>query len=145
MEPLSGSSQGPFLLEPSETWKIITWGGMITCVMGFTIVALYLAKQHATNFALNPMSFLSAKQSQSWTRIGWAMYAGTMGAWVLTLPGYFASVTGWFGLLAYGISTGIPVLLVAYAGQRVQQQCPDALSLLDFVRWRFGMVLLFKC
>ena len=45
---------------------------------------------------------------------------------------------GWIGLLVYAFSCGYPILLIAYLGSSIRIRHPKALSIGDFVYWRYG-------
>lgn len=44
------------------------------------------------------------------------------------------------GIVAYAVSTGFPILLIAFAGDRITSGLPHVFSLADFVGWRFGPI-----
>ncbi len=62
------------------------------------------------------------------------------GAWALVTPANFASYAGIVGVCSYAVATGIPILLIAFAGNRITQGMPHVFSLSDFVGWRFGPI-----
>jgi Na+/proline symporter len=44
------------------------------------------------------------------------------------------------GVCSYAVVTGFPILLIAFAGERITGGMPHAFSLSDFVGWRFGPI-----
>ncbi|KAG0346828.1 hypothetical protein BG004_000749 [Podila humilis] len=52
----------------------------------------------------------------------------------------YAYSSGIVGLVAYSVSCGIPIYLVARVGSVLHRKYPNVLSLGDFVHWRFGTV-----
>lgn len=73
-------------------------------------------------------------------RIAWSFYAGAMGAWVLSSPASFATLGGMLGLVMYSLASGLPFIMIAFAGEKIQSKLPHVLSLTDYVGWRFGFV-----
>lgn len=73
-------------------------------------------------------------------RIAWSFYAGAVGAWVITGPANYATFAGIIGLVMYAVSSGLPVIMIAYAGDIIQKKVPHVLSLTDFIGWRYGWV-----
>lgn len=53
-------------------------------------------------------------------RIAWSFYAGAVGAWVITGPASYSPFAGVIGLVMYAISSGLPVIMIAYAGGMIQ-------------------------
>ncbi|KAG0007657.1 hypothetical protein BGZ80_004397 [Entomortierella chlamydospora] len=55
------------------------------------------------------------------------------------MPAYVVSA-GIVGLVAYSVSCGLPIFLVARVGAVLHRKYPGVLSLGDFVQWRFGTI-----
>ena len=53
-------------------------------------------------------------------RISWSFFAGALGAWVISTPSNYAFHSGWIGLSAYALYSGLPALLIAYAGDAIR-------------------------
>lgn len=75
-----------------------------------------------------PLSPLPLPQAPT-TRIAWSFFAGALGAWVISSPpSYVASGFGYgagaIGLVFYSLSSGLPVIMIAFAGSviRVSEQ-----------------------
>jgi Na+/proline symporter len=85
-------------------------------------------------------AFTTARGTQSLWRIGWSFFCGAVGAWALVTPANFASFAGIVGVVSYAVTTGIPILLIAFAGERITSGMPHVYSLADFVGWRFGAI-----
>ncbi|KAI7826017.1 hypothetical protein BC939DRAFT_378096, partial [Gamsiella multidivaricata] len=84
--------------------------------------------------------FLTARHSIPLRTIAWSFYAQGVGAWVIfSMPAYVVSA-GIVGLVAYAVSCGLPIIIVARVGAILHRKYPDVLSLGDFVQWRFGTV-----
>ncbi|KAJ1503030.1 hypothetical protein HMI55_002642, partial [Coelomomyces lativittatus] len=86
-------------------------------------------------------AFLTARGTQSWLRIGWSFFAGSMGAWAIALPAGYAVEFGLYGVIAYALASGLPCVMIAFLGKYVQLQWPKPLSLTDFTNWRFGLAI----
>ena len=61
-----------------------------------------------------------------------------MGAWVITGPAGFGSFAGMLGIWMYALAAGIPFIMIAYAGEKIQSKVPHVLSLTSYMGWRFG-------
>ena len=63
---------------------------------------------------------------------------------VLFVPSAFivhpVTGAGWVGLLSYAFFCGMPIVLIAWMGSSIRQRHPKALSIGDFVFWRYGRV-----
>ncbi|KAL7747845.1 hypothetical protein RI367_006780 [Sorochytrium milnesiophthora] len=128
------------LLQPSSGFVTGTYAATIVVLTAFMAVAVLLTRRYLRSHDFSLDSFLTARGSSPWLRVGWSFYAGAMGAWAIATPAQFAATTGYISLIAYAISSGIPILLVAFFGERIQALLPRPLSLSDFVLWRFGRV-----
>ena len=53
-------------------------------------------------------------------RIGWSFFAGAVGAWVISGPANYATYAGLLGLFFYSFSSGLPFIMVAYAGDVIR-------------------------
>lgn len=62
------------------------------------------------------------------------------GAWAVVTPASFAYIAGIVGVVAYAVATGIPILMIAFFGERITSGMPHVFSLSDFVGWRFGPI-----
>lgn len=53
-------------------------------------------------------------------RIGWSFFAGAVGAWVIASPANYATYSGLLGLFFYSFCSGLPFLMIAYAGDIIR-------------------------
>jgi hypothetical protein len=53
-------------------------------------------------------------------RIGWSFFAGAVGAWVISGPANYATYAGLLGLFFYSFCSGLPFLMIAYAGDVIR-------------------------
>lgn len=53
-------------------------------------------------------------------RVAWSFYAGAVGAWVITGPANYSTYAGVIGMVMYATCSGLPVLMIAYAGGAIQ-------------------------
>lgn len=89
----------------------------------------------------SPDFFLTARRSVSMFTISWSFYAGAMGSWALFGPPSYGLVAGPLGIIMYSISCGLPILIVAFLGGIIHQLVPTVISMADYVRRRFGLVV----
>eukprot|EP00457_Paulinella_chromatophora_P003793 gb/GEZN01003801.1/.p1 GENE.gb/GEZN01003801.1/~~gb/GEZN01003801.1/.p1 ORF type:complete len:641 (+),score=31.40 gb/GEZN01003801.1/:98-1924(+) len=99
--------------------------------------AVYMAKKWQDK-TLTTEDFITARGQVPMWRLGWSFFAGAIGAWVIASPAAYASSAGMLGLVFYSLSSGLPVLLIAYAGPIISKAHPSVLSLTDFMGHRFG-------
>ncbi|KAF9293313.1 hypothetical protein BGZ88_005533 [Linnemannia elongata] len=118
----------------------VTYGLSITTIVLFGLVAMILAHRRQKVQKDTTEFFLTARRSVPERTIAWSFYASGVGAWVITaMPAYVVSA-GIVGLVAYSISCGLPIFLVARVGAVLHRKYPGVLSLGDFVQWRFGTI-----
>ncbi|KAI9182844.1 hypothetical protein H9P43_003754 [Blastocladiella emersonii ATCC 22665] len=149
-------------LEPGTAFVAWTWAASVTTLVAFASAAVLLTRRHsaaqrcksnsssddgagtpkppAGDDAFDTEQFITARGTQPWARIGYSFFAGALGAWAIATPANMAATAGYIGLVSYAVSTGIPTVLVAFAGERMQRLLPRPLSLSDFVLWRYGRV-----
>jgi hypothetical protein len=58
-------------------------------------------------------------------RIAWSFFAGALGAWVISSPPAYTGSgynygTGAIGLVFYSLSSGLPVIMIAFAGNIIR-------------------------
>ncbi|KAG0340422.1 hypothetical protein BG000_011981 [Podila horticola] len=118
----------------------ITYGVSIATVVLFGLVALTLSHRRQKHHQDTTEFFLTARKSVPERTIAWSFFASGVGAWVIfAMPAYVVSA-GIVGLVAYSVSCGIPIYLVARVGSVLQRKYPNVMSLGDFVQWRFGTI-----
>jgi Na+/proline symporter len=113
---------------------IVAAFGVFACVFMF-VRQRRNAKADSTEF------FLTARRSVGWFYIGWSFFAAAMGSWTLFSPGSYGYFAGTLGLAMYAVSSGFPVLMIAFLGGYVHKLVPNVMSFTDFVRRRFGPVV----
>jgi Na+/proline symporter len=82
--------------------------------------------------------FITARKTQGMWRVGWSFFAGSVGAWVIVTPSSYASYAGMLGLVFYSLAAGVPLLVIAFFGQSVQERFPNVCSVSEFALLRFG-------
>ncbi|KAF9101922.1 hypothetical protein BGX29_005120, partial [Mortierella sp. GBA35] len=118
----------------------VTYGLSITTIVLFGIIALVLARRRQRVKKDDTEFFLTARKSVPLRTIAWSFYAQGVGAWVIfSMPAYVVSA-GIVGLVAYSVSCGLPILIVARVGSVLHRKYPGVLSLGDFVQWRYGNI-----
>ncbi|KAI8800337.1 hypothetical protein BJ742DRAFT_841981, partial [Cladochytrium replicatum] len=103
------------------------------------VVSFYSSKSKPTTVDF----FLTARSSSPTLSIAGSFYATSLGAWVVfSMPSYVVTA-GIVGLVFYALSSGLPIIMIAYVGSVVQKKFPYIISIGDFARWRFGTVMRF--
>lgn len=54
---------------------------------------------------------------------------------MIVTPGSFGSFAGIVGVVVYALTSGIPIVLIALAGDVITRQLPHVYSLSDYVGW----------
>ena len=109
---------------------------LVTIGFGIGVVIYYKRTKQAEQ--MDNTTFVTAKDSVGKWAIAWSFYASGIGSWVLTGPADLAFFSGLISVFAYGFAVGIPALVIAFFGPKMQAAYPDILSLSDFVNFRFG-------
>lgn len=100
-------------------------GYLVLCyTLGCVLVAAFAVYAFVTGHRLHTSrgvnstvsGFITAKRQVSTVRIAFSFFAGALGAWAISGPSYFTAVNGITGLVMYSTMSGLPVLLIAFAG-----------------------------
>ncbi|GIL45946.1 hypothetical protein Vafri_3056 [Volvox africanus] len=129
-------------MDEHKKYVIISY---VTCIFAQVLFAIYAIVGYTFRLISNHRDqtveeFITARGTQNRWRIGWSFFASSVGAWCITSPSSFAVWTGILGLVMYAFSSGIPVLIIALFGSKVQSLYPDVCTMPDFVGKRFGPV-----
>lgn len=117
----------------------LSYGLSVPMVVGVFIFAMacgYYKRKQITDTE----SFITARKSVGYLYIAWSFYAGAVGAWVIASPASYAAYAGMLGLVFYSLSSGLPFIMIAFAGEKIRTKVPHVLSLTDYMGWRFGFV-----
>ena len=98
----------------------------------------YVGYKASTEKELDQDTYLSARGSQNWLRIGLSLFASGMGMWLLFGPAEVGYYGGFWEVLGYAISASTPFLLLAYVGPKIRAKLPEGVTLADYVRMRLG-------
>lgn len=63
-----------------------------------------------------------------------------MGCGILSTYPEVASIAGVQGLIVYGVSSSLPIMLFAFLGPIIRQRCPDGFILTEWARERYGVI-----
>lgn len=117
----------------------LTYGLTIPLVVGMAVYAMILGyMKRKTNH--NNELFITARKQAGPFLIGWSFYAAAVGAWVIASPASYAAYGGMLGLVMYSLASGLPFIMIAFAGAKIQTKMPGVLSFTDYMGWRFGFV-----
>ena len=108
---------------------------LTACTLGFFG---YIAYRSVSESEIDDDSYLSARGTQDWPRIGLSLFASGMGIWVLLGPSEVAYYGGFWDVLGYAVSASTPFLLLAYVGPMIRDRLPDGVTLADYARHRLG-------
>jgi Na+/proline symporter len=84
---------------------------------------------------------LSARGTQNWAPVGFSLFAGAMGGWVIYAVPEVSVLMGPWGLIGYSLSMMIPYLALPMVTPLVLKRAPKGFTMLEFTRKRFGWVL----
>ncbi|MDP6662141.1 MAG: hypothetical protein QF545_04320 [Candidatus Thalassarchaeaceae archaeon] len=98
----------------------------------------YVGYTAAAEQEMDSDTYLSARGSQSWVRIGLSLFASGMGVWILFGPSEVGYFGGFWDVVGYALSSATPFLLLAYVGPLIREQLPDGITLADYVAKRLG-------
>lgn len=109
-------------------------------LVAFTSFAFIYGYLKRNKFNRNQEEFITAHRQVGFARIGWSLFAGNLGAYVISFFPSYAPFSGWIGLIFSALGQGSLVLTVCYAGEAIRTKVPHVQSLNDFVGWRYGWV-----
>lgn len=123
-------------------WIIVSYVVCVTAAVLFAAYAFAFGWWHKRRAAVaeTTETFVTARGTQHWGRIGWSFYAGAVGAWVVATPGNYAYFGGIIGVVSYAVSSGIPILMIAFFGEQMTASVPHVYSMADYVGWRYGPI-----
>ncbi len=119
---------------------------MITATLALVVVVLFgvwAAYLYYTSKAGADLEFfLTARNTQPWTRVGWGLFVASCGSGVLFGPASFILFGGgYIGLITYSLFAGLPLILIAYLGNAIRARVPSPMSISSFAKWRYGSAM----
>jgi Na+/proline symporter len=87
--------------------------------------------------------FVTARGTSPMWRVVWSFLAGSAGAWVLSSPPGYAQSAGVVGMVFYSLASGIPIILLALLGDKIQKMLPKVLGFTHYVEFRYGKLCQF--
>ncbi|CAI5506165.1 unnamed protein product [Closterium sp. Naga37s-1] len=118
-----------------------TFGVLAVVLFGAGACAFAVYREMKQGGPDTPDFFLTARKSVPMLTIAWSFYAGAMGSWALFGPPSYCSYAGTLGMIMYSISAGLPIIIVAWFGAVIHRLVPSVVSMADYVRRRFGLVI----
>ena len=98
----------------------------------------YVGYTAAAERKMDSDTYLSARGSQSWQRIGLSLFASGMGIWILFGPSEVGYYGGFWDVVGYALSSATPFMLLAYVGPLIREKLPHGVTLADYVSMRLG-------
>ena len=98
----------------------------------------YVGYTAAANRKMDSDTYLSARGSQSWQRIGLSLFASGIGIWILFGPSEVGYYGGFWDVVGYALSSATPFMLLAYVGPLIREKLPYGVTLADYVSMRLG-------
>ena len=98
----------------------------------------YIGYSAASEKDMDSDTYMAARGSQSWLRIGLSLFASGMGIWILFGPSEVGYYGGFWDVVGYAVSAATPFLLLAYVGPMIRKRLPSGVTLADYVRIRLG-------
>ena len=98
----------------------------------------YVGYTAAAERKMDSDTYLSARGSQSWQRIGLSLFASGIGIWILFGPSEVGYYGGFWDVVGYALSSATPFVLLAYVGPLIREKLPHGVTLADYVSMRLG-------
>jgi len=98
----------------------------------------YVGYSAAAERKMDSDTYMSARGSQSWQRIGLSLFASGMGIWILFGPSEVGYYGGFWDVVGYALSSATPFMLLAYVGPLIREKLPYGVTLADYVSMRLG-------
>ena len=106
---------------------------IITVSLIFALVGLLYSKNHQ---GLN--NYLIANRSAGFFSLTTSLVASALGAWILFGPSSAATWGGLGAVIGYSLGTAFPMVALIYLGKRIREKFPRGITLIEFLRKRFG-------
>lgn len=82
--------------------------------------------------------YVTARNSQTATTLGFSFLASGMGAWILFAPPEIGAFVGPVALLGYAVGSALPFLVLGLYGPRIRRALPAGRSIAEFAEACYG-------
>ena len=86
-------------------------------------------------------TFLTARGTQRTWPLALNFFASVLGAWILFAPPEVGTFAGLLGIIGYAVGQAVAIAIFAWVGPRIRRKVPNGTTLLEWVRRRFGTVV----
>ncbi len=113
---------------------------IITLVVGAFFITLgYINLKKNSD---NKKSHIVGDRNESIFSLTTSLSASALGAWILFGPASAATWGGIGAVIGYALGTAAPMLFLLNFGPKIRREFPNGMSLTEFVKRRFGTVIL---
>jgi len=109
---------------------------VVTISLIFTILGIFYSKKYQ---GLN--NYLTANRSVEFYPLTASLIASSLGAWILFGPASAATWGGIGAVIGYSLGAAFPMILLIFFGKKIRSEFPKGLTLIEFLRKRFGKSL----
>ncbi len=102
----------------------------------FVIIGIFFSKGHS-----GLKNYLVANRSINTLSLTTSFIASALGTWILFGPASAATWGGIGAVLGYALGTAAPLIFLIFLGKKFRDMYPDAYTLIEVIRYRFGYKL----
>ncbi|KAL1959609.1 hypothetical protein VTO42DRAFT_1644 [Malbranchea cinnamomea] len=103
----------------------------------FLIIGVYIAYRLRNQ---TKVEFLSSNGTQKALPVALNFIASGLGSGILFTYPEIATIAGVQGLIVYGLSSSLPLLVFGFVGPIIRKKCPEGFVLTEWTRKRYGVV-----
>lgn len=113
----------------------------ITIITSF--IFLLLGVFYSKRRSISVEDYIVSRNSSSSMFTIATLVASALGAWILFGPAETGTFAGIVGIIGYGIGSALPLAIFSLVGPKMRQIIPNGHSLIEFVRYRYGLTMYF--
>ena len=111
----------------------------VIVIIGLFFIGLgYLNSKKITN----NKNYIVGERDENTFSLTASLTASALGAWILFGPASAATWGGIGAVIGYALGTAAPMLFLYNFGPKIRKEFPNGLTLTDFIKKRFGIVIL---
>ena len=103
---------------------------LLIFVLGVFSLVAFRASKPAEEMSVD--DYFTARGSLTTSKVGFTLFASSIGGWLLFGPPQVAYFGGFFDVMGYAIAVMVPLILVAYIGPVIRRHAPMGITLGDY-------------
>ena len=111
----------------------------VTLIVGIFFIALGYLNSKKTS---NNKNYIVGDRDENTFSLTASLTASALGAWILFGPASAATWGGIGAVIGYALGTAAPMWFLYNFGPKIRKEFPNGLTLIDFIKKRFGLGIL---